>query len=257
MNEADIPRAPGAQARVLVAIPAFNEGGIIGGVVRGVRAAAAPVVADVLVVDDGSSDATAREARDAGARVVSLVQNLGYGNALQTAYRVALADGYDILVQMDGDGQHAPNSIAGLLAPVLAGECDFALGSRALAAAPYPMPFARRAGQRLFSALLRIMGGPAIRDITSGFQAMNRRTLELFVSPDYPGDYPDADVLLFLAYRGITVREVAADFRPAPRAKSMHAGILKPAYYIYKMSFSMLLVALRHRHAPRPPGGTP
>ena len=225
MPRQHIQRAHDARPRVLVIIPAYNEGGIIGGVVREVLATAgtssspahsASVVVDVLVVDDGSSDATAREAREAGARVVSLVQNLGYGNALQTAYRVALADRYDFLVQMDGDGQHAPASIPALVAPVLAGECDLALGSRALSATPYPMPFARRAGQRLFSALLRIMGGPAIRDITSGFQAMNRRTVELFVSPDYPGDYPDADVLLFLAYRGITVREVAADFRPRP-----------------------------------------
>jgi hypothetical protein len=99
------------------------------------------------------------------------------------------------------------------------------------------------------------MGGVRIRDITSGFQAMDRRALRLFVSPDFPGDYPDADVLLFLAYQGVRLREVAAEFRPPPRAKSMHAGILKPAYYVYKMVFSMLLVALRRGHAATPNGG--
>ena len=232
-------------ARLVIIIPAYNEQRCIARVVEALRALRLSVAHDVLVVDDGSADATAAEARRAGARVLSLVQNLGYGNALQAGYRFAFADGYDFIVQMDGDGQHDPGSVADVLAPVAAGQCDLCIGSRHLGMGNYAMPLARRLGQALFRRVMRALGGPDVRDITSGFQAMNRATLQLFLTPDFPGDYPDADVLLFLARRGRRVQEVPALFLPNDEGKSMHSGVLKPLFYIYKMTTSMLLVVLR------------
>jgi glycosyltransferase involved in cell wall biosynthesis len=233
----------------LVLIPAYNEAGVIGAVIREIRATPIGIPYEILVVDDGSTDDTAQEARDAGARTVSLLQNMGYGYALQTGYQVAREEGFDLVVQMDGDGQHAPESIPGLLAPLLKDECDLVIGSRALSSVFYPMPYIRRCGQKVFAAILFAMCGLRIRDPTSGFQAFGAHVLRFFTTDDFPGDYPDANVLLYLQLNGIRIREVPAIFRINTRGTSMHGGVLKPLYYIYKMLFSMLLMYLRHRHS--------
>lgn len=231
--------------RILLIIPAFNEAGIIGRVVEDARKVLGPEQ-KVLVVDDGSADATAAEARKAGAWVITLVKNLGYGYALQTGYRFALDRGFDVVVQMDGDGQHDAASLPTVLEPVLKGEADVVLGSRALSNVHYPMPWMRKMGQRVFSGVLRAMCGLVIRDPTSGFQAIGPRALKLFTTDDFPGDYPDTDVLLYLTLNGRKVVEAPATFRVNTRGKSMHNGMLKAAYYIYKMLLSMVLVYSRH-----------
>lgn len=245
------------QPKILVIMPAYNEAGVVGDVVREVRKELGEAQ-PILVIDDGSSDGTAAEARAAGARTISLIRNLGYGYALKTGYLVALEEGFDVVVQMDSDGQHAPSTVPALLEPILRGDADVVIGSRALSTDSYKMPFARRVGQRLFAAVLRAMCGLSIQDPTSGFQALGRRALGLFMTDDFPGDYPDTDILLYLRLHGVRIREVAALFRSNRRGKSMHSGVLKPAYYIYKMFFSMLLVYLRHRGVfdKEPPDGS-
>jgi len=117
-----------APPTTLLIIPAYNEGGRIGDVLRRVRAAG--FVGEVVVIDDGSKDGTGAEAREAGARVVQHPFNLGYGAALQTGYKAALDLGASYVVQMDADGQHDPDNIAKLLAPILDDRCDVVIGSR-------------------------------------------------------------------------------------------------------------------------------
>jgi glycosyltransferase involved in cell wall biosynthesis len=244
--------------KLVIIVPAFNEEKAIGKLIEEILATPLPAKPRIYVIDDGSSDNTAREARRAGARVVRLVQNLGYGNALRAGYKIALSERADVAVQMDGDGQHAPASIPDLIRPLLAGECDLAVGSRAHAKSTYAMPLARRAGQRLFAWLLESMSGLRIGDPTSGFQAMGARVLDLYATDDFPGDYPDTDMLLYLRLHGAQILEVPAEFRASETGQSMHSGILKPAYYVYKMLFAMALVYARHRgnrgtsrHSPR------
>jgi glycosyltransferase involved in cell wall biosynthesis len=232
---------------VLIVVPALNEGAAIGDVVRKILQTNLGARSVVLVVDDGSADDTNHEARRAGGRVVTLIRNLGYGYALQTGYKVALEEGFDAVVQIDGDGQHAPESIPDLLKPVLDEDYDVVVGSRALATAPYAMPLTRRLGQRLFSWVLEKLSGLRILDPTSGFQALGRRALALSTKQGFPADYPDADVLLFLKMHGLRIKEVPALFRPNPRGTSMHSGLLNPLYYIYKMPLSMFIVYIRHR----------
>lgn len=228
--------------KVLILIPAYNEEARIGEVVLRVREAASGH--DILVVDDGSRDRTARVALDAGALVISHPFNLGYGVAIQTGYKFAVEKGYDFLVQMDGDGQHDPTFIPELLAPVLAGETDFVLGSRFLGIESYEPSLARRIGMAFFRRLVSFLIRTPITDSTSGYQAFNRRVIRFFTTEVFPCDYPDADMLITLHRAGFTLREVPVRMYANAVGKSMHNG-WKPIYYLFKMSLSILVTLLR------------
>jgi glycosyltransferase involved in cell wall biosynthesis len=237
------PGGRGAAAlKSLVVIPAFNEATTIEAVVRRLETLQ-PGLA-VLVVDDGSSDGTAAIARRAGARVVRLPFNMGYGVALQTGYKHALREGYDCVVQLDGDGQHEPADVPLLLGVLERGEADVALGSRFIGAHAYRPTLARRIGMRLFSFLAFALTGTRFSDVTSGFQALSREVLRYFTAERYPVDYPDADVLIMLKRAGFRVKEVPVRMYEKPRARSMHSG-LRPIYYVFKMLLSIALVPLR------------
>jgi len=234
--------------RPLVVIPAFNEARAIERVVEGIRAADPGL--PVLVVDDGSTDDTAGAARRAGAEVLRLPINLGYGSALQTGYKYALREGYDCVVQLDGDGQHEPADIPRLLAALERDAADLALGSRFLGESGYRPGMARGAGMRLFRGLAFLLTGMRFSDVTSGYQALNREVLQFFAAERYPADYPDADVLVMLTRAGFRIAEVPVRMYPKRSGRSMHAG-LRPVYYIFKMLLSMLLMLLRHESRAR------
>ncbi len=226
----------------LVIIPAFNEARAIGAVVAGVSAALPGV--PIAVIDDGSHDGTAAVARAAGAQVLRLPFNLGYGVALQTGYKWALRHGHDCVVQLDGDGQHEPADTPRLLDVVARGDADVALGSRFMEGAPYRAGWGRRLGMRLFRTLAFLLTGTRYTDVTSGFQALGRDTLELFVTERYPGDYPDADVLVMVERAGLRVREVPVRMHARSAGRSMHAG-LRPLYYVFRMLVALGLAPLR------------
>jgi len=230
--------------KTLAVIPAYNEEDRVADIVRG----AAKHVDVVVVVDDGSTDSTSSKAREAGAMILTLPVNIGYGGALQAGYRYAQSNGFDALVQLDADGQHAPEDIPALLEPIMEGRCDLALGSRFLNPDSWHATFFKRAGMRFFSFLIRIFAGQRVTDPTTGFQAMNRRLIERVASGAYPDDYPDADVIVMLLREKFRIREVGVTMKPPPPGKSMHSG-LKPLYYTVKMILSVLVVMIRGRGA--------
>jgi len=232
-----------ASTDLLIIIPAFNEGRRIVEIIREVRGVVPR--AEILVVDDGSTDRTGEEARRAGAVVLRHHFNLGYGSALQTGYRYALGKGFHFLVQMDGDGQHDPEGIPSLLKAVRKGKIDVAIGSRFLGSCLYPIPAVRRIGMVIFARIATLLTGQEVTDPTSGFQALSRRAFELFASRHFPVDYPDADVIVMLKRAGLNFNEIPVIMRPAPPGKSMHTGILRPLYYIFKMSLSLFVTMLR------------
>jgi glycosyltransferase involved in cell wall biosynthesis len=234
-------RAESRELRLLVVIPAYREAGRIRRVLGAVRA---QVAADVLVVNDGSPDDTAAEALDAGAIVATHPVNLGYGSALQTGYRYALRHGYDAVLQMDADGQHDPASLTALLAAIEGG-ADVVVGSRFLDGRSYRPPLTRRLGMALFGALGSFLAGQRLTDPTSGYQALSRRALAFYAHERYPHDYPDADVLSMVARSGLRLVEVPVRMLESPDGKSMHAGVLKPLYYVFRMSLALALVPLR------------
>ncbi len=229
--------------KILVVIPAHNEAENIASVIAEVRTHNPGV--DILVINDGSKDATSAIAEGCGSKVVNLPFNLGYGAAVQTGMLYAVESNYDIVVLTDGDGQHDPRYIASLLEPIEQGAADLALGSRFLGKADYRLPFGRRVGMLLFSKLASVITRQQITDPTSGFQAVSRRLMNFFVSDHYPHDFPDADTLIRLCFAGFKIKEIPVTIRPRLKGESMHSGA-KTLYYIYKMFFS-IFIALTQR----------
>jgi glycosyltransferase involved in cell wall biosynthesis len=236
----------------LIIIPAFNEAAAISDVVDGCFAKAPGF--DVLVIDDGSSDATAAIALSHGATVVRHPFNLRYGGALQTGYRYAVQKGYDLVVQIDADGQHEPADVPKLAKPILDGSADVVVGSRFHAASSYRMPILRRIGSAWFGTLLRSFTGLPLSDPTSGLQALSRPVLELYTSEAFPIDYPDADMFVLLHRNGFRVVDIPATMYERPDSPSMHSG-LTALYYVYKMTLSMLMNTIRPPVRTRRPGG--
>jgi glycosyltransferase involved in cell wall biosynthesis len=230
--------------KCVLIIPAYNEAENITSVISEIRRLHPSV--DIAVVDDGSSDGTSALAERAGVKVLRLPFNLGYGAAAQTGLLYGVEAGYDLCVLIDGDGQHDPQYIADLIAPVESGQADIALGSRFLGKADYSIPLTRRLGILLFRKLASLITRQQITDPTSGFQAINRRLMKFFVNDNYPHDFPDADTLIRLYFAGFKIKEVPVTIRPRLRGQSMHGGA-KTLYYIYKMLFSILIALTQRR----------
>ncbi len=229
--------------KTLIIIPAYNEEKRIAAVVAGVRAAVPG--ARIVVINDRSRDGTAAAARRAGAIVISHPFNMGYGVAVQTGYKYALANHYDFLVQLDADGQHDPACIPDLLAPVVTGSTDVAIGSRFLGKS-YNPPLARRVAMALFRRIVFLATGKFLTDTTSGYQAFNRNVIRFFATDIFPVDYPDADMLITLHRAGFRMTEVPVRMFENSEGKSMHGG-LKPVYYMYKMLLSIGVTLMRSR----------
>ncbi len=227
--------------RVLIVIPALDECESLPGTIDEVRAVAPRH--DLLVVDDGSTDDTAAVAAARGVPVVRHPFNLGVGAALQTGFRWALAHGYGVAVQLDADGQHDPRYVDVLLDPVLAGECDVAIGSRYVAASAYRAPWSRRLGMRLFSAVVRAALGQRISDTTSGFRAYGRAVMAV-CQHDFPKDFPDAPLLIMLARRGFRLREVPVEMRERRQGHSFYT-LGKQLYYPYKNLLAALMARIQ------------
>ena len=160
-------------------------------------------------------------------------------------FNYVLNNDFDAAITMDGDGQHDPKGIGELLSVVRSGEADVALGSRFFPGSTYQPSLLRMQGIRLFRLMLWLLSGRKIQDVTTGFQAMRRHIVDLFVTDLFPCDYPDADVILLLVRLGYEVREVPVKMYPSPSGKSMHNNPLSVFYYVFKMILSMLLTQLR------------
>ncbi len=227
--------------KVCVLIPAFQEERSIGSIVQEVKSRGFPVV----VINDCSADDTNKKARSAGAVVIDLPVNSGYGVALQTGYKYAWRKGYEYVIQMDADGQHDPEDMEKLLIPVCDGECDLTIGSRFLSENSYKVPLSRRMGMILFASILNIATSRKHTDPTSGYQAFNRKVLRLFISEAFPRDFPDADLLLMVHKAGLQVKEISVAMKENTTGKSMHSGIIGPLYYIFRMLLGMMVTMLR------------
>jgi glycosyltransferase involved in cell wall biosynthesis len=233
--------------RRVAVVPARNEEAAVGRVVAELREFDPGL--DVVVIDDGSTDATAEVARAAGAAVVRLPYNLGIGGAVQTGFKFALAHGYEIVIRLDGDGQHDPQEIPNLLAPLERGDADVVVGSRfADGNGDYRAPFARRAGIRWFARIVSLLTGQKLTDTTSGFQAVNARAIRLFAA-DYPHDYPEVEAAVMVVRHRLRILEVSARMRGRETGSSS-ITMLRSLYYAVKVTLALFIGVFRRRIIP-------
>ncbi|MBW2261705.1 MAG: glycosyltransferase family 2 protein [Deltaproteobacteria bacterium] len=234
------------RTRVLAVILAKDEETRVGDVVREVLEAGEELEArvDVVVVDDGSTDATAVAAREAGALVISHPVNLRIGAAEQTGVMHALAGGYDVAVRLDGDGQHPADGIGPLVSEVLDGGADMACGSRFVPHGKgYTSTPARRVGIAMLSALVSMVAGRRVSDPTSGFRAFGPRAMRLLTALP-ASDYPEPETIIDARRAGLTVREVPIAFRARTSGKSS-IGPMRALYYMTKITLAVLVAGIR------------
>ncbi len=242
--------------RTLVFIPAWNEADSVAAVIAGVHERLPD--ADLLVVDDGSTDTTAARAAEAGATVASLPFNQGLGAALQTGYLYALREGYDFCAHLDADGQHPPAEVARLLNEVYEDRADLVIGSRYHAHAgeqggepgsadDYKPTISRRIGTSVFRFFLTLATRQRFTDTTSGMRAANRRVMELF-SENYSPDFAEIESLQLAVRQGLRVEEVPV--RMLERAGgSSFLTPLRSAFFIFKGMIVLLVGQFRPRKA--------
>jgi glycosyltransferase involved in cell wall biosynthesis len=240
---------PNEYSTCLAVVPAYNEAATVGRVVSALHRKVPEL--DVVVIDDGSTDATGRRAEEAGARVLRMPFNLGIGGAVQAGFKYAHEQGYDFMVQVDADGQHDPAEIAKLFRAM--GESDrpdMICGSRFADATGYVAPISRRTGIHVFAFLLSRLLRQPVTDPTSGFRLYNRRAIAVFAR-DYPHDYPEVEAVLMLHHHRLTMREVPVRmFQRGGGVSSIGSG--KSFYYMVKVLLALFVGLGRRRAVPEP-----
>lgn len=227
----------------IVIIPSYNEEKNIGNVIRGIQKNHSEL--DILVINDYSDDKTEEIAKYENAYVVNHVLRAGYGASLQTGYKYALHKNYDIVIQLDGDGQHDPEHISALVTEIEHNHADLAIGSRFLEDSGYRMQLVRKIGLRFFQILIYLLTRRKITDPTSGYQALSKKVVHSYARNDFfPSDFPDADVLVYLIHSGARIKEIPVVMYENRQGKSIHSGI-KPLYYIIKILLSLYIVHTR------------
>lgn len=227
--------------KIIIIVPAYNEEKSLPGVIRDLRDNISS--ADILVVNDGSRDRTEMVARDLGVMVLGLPFNLGIGGAMQTGYRYAEQNGYDIAIQFDGDGQHVASEVKALCEGLQQGRADIIVGSRFLQPGEYRPSFFRKLGILIFSVVLSAILRMRVTDTTSGFRAANRRVIEFFAR-SYPEDYPEVESLVLLHRAGMTIGEVPVMMRDRAEGRSSITPI-RSAYYMIKVLLAVFIDLLK------------
>lgn len=235
-----------AKIRLLVCIPCYNEQDAIVTTIKQVEQSIAQmpaIKADLLVVNDGSTDKSLENIRSTSATVLNLPINLGIGGAIQTGFLYAHKKGYDIMIQVDGDGQHDASYIPQVVVPVINKLCDVCIGSRFIQKKGFQSSAIRQVGIRWFSILLRILTGLKILDTTSGFRAFNAQAIELSVK-EYPDHYPEPEILISYALHKLKVLEVPVVMRQRAYGRSS-IGIMDSFFYVFSVTLGIIFRYIR------------
>ena len=226
--------------KILVIIPCYNESQNIAQVVRRLQSACPQ--ADYIVVNDCSTDPSVQVLQAEGCRYLDLPINLGIGGGVQCGYRYAARHGYDVTVQMDGDGQHDPAYLMDVVAPVAEGRLDMCIGSRFITREGFQSSSMRRLGIHFLSGLLRLLTGCRVLDVTSGYRACNKELTAVFAN-QYAQDYPEPEAILRSVCAGYRVGEVPVVMAQRQGGVSS-INALKGVYYMIKVSLSLLICRL-------------
>lgn len=226
--------------KILVIIPCYNESQNICQVVENLRAACPQV--DYLVVNDCSTDNSVEILQAKGYNYLDLPVNLGIGGGVQCGYRYAREHGYDVTVQMDGDGQHDPAYLEAVIAPVAEGRLDMCIGSRFITKEGFQTSFLRRVGIRFLSGMIWLLTGRHVRDVTSGYRACGKALTNLFAD-QYAQDYPEPEAILRSVVAGYRVGEVPVVMAERQGGVSSIRAF-KSIYYMIKVSLSLVIYRL-------------
>jgi hypothetical protein len=239
---------------LLIIVPAWNEEGAIGNVVREIHQYLPEV--PVLVIDDFSTDRTLETAREAGARVLPLPHHLGLGGCVQAGYKLAYDLGYSYVIRVDGDGQHDPADIPAMFERLRSTGCEMVIGSRFIDGNGTHSGAARSLGIRFFRMVLRPILGKPVHDPTSGFVGVNRRALDVF-RRSFPLDYPEIEALVVLQRRRFRFEEVPCHMRPRTTGRSSITAF-KSFYYVAHVLLGVFVNVLKYdsrlHRAPRGKG---
>ncbi|MBP1736277.1 MAG: glycosyl transferase, group 2 family protein [Oscillospiraceae bacterium] len=240
--------------KVLLIIPAFNEEANILPVARKLDAFCSShkgqnpdYSIDYIVINDGSGDRTAEICRNNDIPVISLVKNLGIGGAVQTGYKYALQEQYDVAVQFDGDGQHDIESLDQVILPILRNEADFTVGSRFIEKneGNFQSTRFRRMGIFILSGVMRLFGRVRILDCTSGYRGAGRCAIA-YLSEDYPVDYPEPESLIQIAKRGYRIVEVPVTMFEREGGTSS-IRLWKSCYYMIKVTLAIMIASIQRK----------
>jgi len=225
----------------LVIIPAYNESENIKNTVQTLMEKAPQF--DYVVVNDHSKDDTLKILQENHINYINLPTNLGIGGAVQTGYQYAYENGYDMAVQVDGDGQHDPAYLSQLVETMQKEDADMVIGSRFINKEGFQSSFARRVGINYFSHLIKQLTGKTITDPTSGFRLANRRVIALFAQ-DYPRDYPEPESIVALLKRGLKVVEAPVVMKERQGGQSS-IRLQNSIYYMIKVTIAILIENMR------------
>ena len=223
--------------KTLVIIPAYNEAGNIERTVDDLTKNAPDV--DIMIINDCSTDRTKEILRENNFPFLDLPINLGIGGGVQTGYLYALAHGYDIAIQFDGDGQHDAKYLERLIAPIESGEADVVIGSRFIQKEGFQSSAMRRLGINFLSNLIYLLCGVKVYDVTSGMRAVNRKMIAQFAE-QYAQDYPEPEAILLSGMVGAKIIEVPVQMRERMAGKSS-ISMVKSIYYMIKVSIALII----------------
>ena len=223
--------------KTLIIIPAYNEEGSIEKVVDNLIKNYPQY--DYLVINDGSTDKTKQICMNHGYRAVNLVVNMGIGGAVQTGYRYARDNGYDVAVQIDGDGQHDVTFLQEMLSLIENREADVVIGSRFVEKEGFQSSKVRRVGINFLSVLGKFLTGIRVKDITSGYRAVNAKFINIFAA-DYPADYPEPEAIVITAVYGGKIMEYPVVMKEREFGTSS-ITLKKSCYYMCKVTLAMIV----------------
>lgn len=223
--------------KVLVIIPAYNEAENIETVVDNIIENYPQY--DYVVVNDASQDDTQKVCRRKGYIYLEQSINLGIGGTVQNGYQYALENGYDVAIQIDGDGQHDPSYIGDMLSKLQSGEADVVIGSRFLEKEGFQSSSARRTGIKILSIMIQLCTHKRIRDVTSGFRAVNKKFIKIYAQ-NYPQDYPEPEAIMMALMHGGKIMEIAVVMRERLSGESS-INFKKSIYYMIKVILSLLI----------------
>ena len=234
-------------SKKIIIIPAFNESESIEKTVRNIQESTEGI--DYVIINDCSTDNTREICEQNGFNVVNLPINLGIGGAVQTGYRYACEYGYDIAVQIDGDGQHDAKFLNDMADYLEQNQLDMVIGSRFIEREGFQSSVFRRMGIHFFSGLIRLCTGTRITDPTSGFRMIGRNAVELFAR-EYPADYPEPETVVKVLRHGLQVEEIPVVMKERQGGVSS-ISIQKSVYYMVKVTLAIIVECLRTKRIDR------